>query len=210
MINKKMLLSLLIIGVVSVSAGAGTWAYFSDDETSGDNTMAAGTLDLTVDGDDVPVTTMDLSNKAPGDFATVTTDLDNVGSITGELDVVIGVIANTGAVIGSSEYADESGDLGANAKMALYIDIDENGWDVDDVGLNADGTTYTNLDATVLLYDVIDNYTGEFYDAVFSMADGDSSQFAIAWEIPSGVGNAIQGDSLVFDITFILEQPLAD
>jgi len=33
MLNKKMLLSVLIIGVVATVAGAGTWAAFSDSET---------------------------------------------------------------------------------------------------------------------------------------------------------------------------------
>jgi len=40
--------ALLIIGIV----GGGTWAYFSDTETSSSNQITAGTLDLDLDGGD--------------------------------------------------------------------------------------------------------------------------------------------------------------
>lgn len=46
---KKVLFSLLVIGVVAAVAGAGTMAFFSDTETSTGNTFTAGTLDLKVD-----------------------------------------------------------------------------------------------------------------------------------------------------------------
>src|SRR3989344_6165152 len=46
---KKILLSLLTVGVVAVVAVAATGAFFSDTETSVDNTFEAGSLDLQVD-----------------------------------------------------------------------------------------------------------------------------------------------------------------
>ena len=39
--------ALMVMGLV----GGGTWAYFSDVETSTGNTFGAGTLDLTVDSE---------------------------------------------------------------------------------------------------------------------------------------------------------------
>ena len=44
--------ALLVMGMV----GGGTWAYFSDTEASTNNSLTAGTLDLNVDGGDIPVT----------------------------------------------------------------------------------------------------------------------------------------------------------
>ncbi len=87
MLNKKMLLSLLVIGVVSVSAGAGTWAYFSDTETSEGNTFTAGTLDIEIPN------TFEFGDVAPGASNTETITIDNKGSIAAksvflELDVV--------------------------------------------------------------------------------------------------------------------------
>jgi len=48
---KKILLSLLSIGAVAVVAVAATGAFFSDTETSQDNTFVAGELDLQVDNE---------------------------------------------------------------------------------------------------------------------------------------------------------------
>jgi predicted ribosomally synthesized peptide with SipW-like signal peptide len=47
--NKKILISLSVIGAVAAIAVGGTIAYFSDTETSTGNTFTAGSLDLKVD-----------------------------------------------------------------------------------------------------------------------------------------------------------------
>lgn len=47
--NKKIILSLAIIGVVAAIAIGGTVAYFSDTETSTGNTFTAGSIDLKID-----------------------------------------------------------------------------------------------------------------------------------------------------------------
>ena len=49
--NKKILISLSVIGAVAAIAVGGTIAYFSDTETSKGNTFTAGELDLLVDID---------------------------------------------------------------------------------------------------------------------------------------------------------------
>ncbi len=49
--NKKILISLSVIGVVAAIAVGGTIAFFSDTETSTGNTFTAGSLDLLVDSD---------------------------------------------------------------------------------------------------------------------------------------------------------------
>ncbi|MCK4781334.1 SipW-dependent-type signal peptide-containing protein [Candidatus Parcubacteria bacterium] len=48
--NKNILISLAIIGLVAAVAVTGTIAYFSDTETSPNNKITAGALDLTVNG----------------------------------------------------------------------------------------------------------------------------------------------------------------
>ena len=47
--NKKIILSLSVIGVVAAIAVGGTIAYFSDTETSVGNTFTAGTIDISLD-----------------------------------------------------------------------------------------------------------------------------------------------------------------
>lgn len=41
-------MSILAIGIAAAMLGAGTFAYFSDTETSSGNTFTAGTIDLTL------------------------------------------------------------------------------------------------------------------------------------------------------------------
>lgn len=86
--NKKILLSLLIIGMIVSVASAGTWAYFSDTETSTSNTLTAGSLIL-----DMP-TTMTITDTAdkyivPGEEGSGSITMKNSGTVAGDLYVKI-------------------------------------------------------------------------------------------------------------------------
>ncbi len=195
--------ALLVIGMVS----GGTWAYFSDTESSTSNSLTAGTLDLNINGGNIAVTTFTASAVAPGDSGNGSSTLANIGTLGGELDITFSAITNTGGVGG--EFGDSSGDLGGVAEIAVYIDVDQSGtWTAGDIGLKSDGTTYNN--PTALDYDVIDNYDSESWDAVETMASSAGDGFIALWRVPAGAGNTIQGDSISFNITFILEQAAAD
>ncbi len=195
--------ALLVIGMVS----GGTWAYFSDTESSTGNSLTAGTLDLNINGGNIAVTTFTASAVAPGDSGNGSSTLANIGTMGGELDITFSAIANTGGVGG--EFGDSSGDLGGVAEIAVYIDVDQSGtWTAGDIGLKSDGTTYSF--PTALDYDVIDNYDSETYDAVETMATTAADNFRVQWRVPTGAGNSIQGDEVSFDVTFILEQAAAD
>ena len=214
---KKIIISLSIIAVIASVAVGVTSAYFTDTETSENNTMAAGTMDLNVNGGDDAVTTMTLLNKAPGDSGTEPSSgnviLKNTGSLEGELDIVMGIVNNYactdpsyGANDGTENCTTDAGTLGANAKMAPYLDINQDS-DYDDgtdVGLKSDGSIYTSGS---LDYGAINNYSGDIWNPVIAtMAVNAEYNFVIAWEIPTGAGNEIQGDALDFDVTFVLEQ----
>jgi len=214
---KKILISLTILATSAAIISGITIAYFSDTETSENNTFATGTMDLDIYGGDAPVTTMTLLNKAPGDSgAEIGTTLKNSGSLAGELDVAVGAVTNypcTDTTYGKhdgTEYCtSNAGSLGANAEMALYIDIDKNdAYDNGtDIGLKSDGTIYAS---GALDYDAIDNYSGKIWDpsnnGVVTIATGVEYNFVIDWQIPTSAGNEIQGDALDFDVTFVLEQ----
>ena len=66
--NTRILTSLVIIGLVSIVLGMGTYAYFSDTETSTGNTFTAGSIDLKIDnhcylnGEEVSDCTWDLTD----------------------------------------------------------------------------------------------------------------------------------------------------
>src|SRR4030042_975249 len=194
---------LLIIGLV----GGATYAYFSDTESSTNNALTAGTLDLNIDGGDVAVTTFTASDVAPGSSGSGSSILANVGSITGELDIATSVVTNTPGG-GGTEYEGGSGELGASAQIAMYIDVDQStGWNAGDIGLQSTGVTYSF--PTALNYDEINDYASETWDAVETMAASAADDIIVNWQVPIGADNTIQGDSVSFDITFTLEQAAA-
>jgi len=205
---KKILGLTIAAFLVMALVGGGTWAYFSDPETSTDNSLTAGTLDLNINGGNTAVTTFSATNVAPGDSGSGSSVLANVGSLSGELDISFSVITNTPGA-GGTEYEGGSGELGGEAEIAVYIDVDQSGdWSSGDIGLKSDSTTYSH--PTALNYATIDSYGSDSWDAVEAMAAPASDNFTILWRVPTTAGNDIQGDSVSFDVTFVLEQAEAD
>ena len=49
--NKKILASIFVIGMLALAMGYGTYSFFSDTETSKGSTFQAGTIDLAVNGE---------------------------------------------------------------------------------------------------------------------------------------------------------------
>ena len=205
----KKILGLTIAAlIVLVFVGGSTWAYFNDTESSESNSLVAGTMDLDIDGGDTAVTTFSVSSAAPGDTGSGSSTLANSGSIAGELDITFSAITNTGGS-GGSEHEDGVGDLGGEADMAVFIDVDSSGtWTSGDVGLKSDGTTYNHPDA--LEYETIDSYESDSFDAIVTLSASASDDFVVMWRIPTTAGNDIQGDSISFDVTFTLEQADVD
>ena len=209
-----MLLSVLIIGLVSVMAGSTTWAYFQDTEVSEGNTFTAGTLDLNLTT--APFT---ISNKEPGDNGTVTHTIQNIGSLAGELDVNFSAITNTES-IGDTEFENDTiggelvGELGAAAEMLVFIDVDSSETLTEsDIVLKSDGTVVTapvtpdeeDYFATINSYD-----SDAFNQVIVSMDPAVQRDVYFKWRIPTVEDNTIQGDSVSFDVTFTLEQADVD
>lgn len=206
---KKILgMSLLMITLMA-AVGGGTWAWFQDTETSANNSLTAGTLDLNVNGGNSANATFTLANLAPGNVGSGSGVLSNVGSLDGELDVSISNLTNVGGS-GGTEFEDGIGELGYYGKIALFIDVDQDGvWSNGDIGLKFDGTTYAYY-TTGPNYERINWYDGNNWDAVVTLAGGASDDIVIFWTIPSDRGNYIQGDSVTFDLGFTLEQAGVD
>ena len=86
--NKKILASVLVIGLLVTGVGVG--AYFIDTEKIGENVITAGTLDLTVEGE----THIVIDNIAPGWKQQWSWELTNTGSLDGELSWEIKDVVN--------------------------------------------------------------------------------------------------------------------
>ena len=218
--------AIMVMGLV----GGGTWAYFSDTETSTGNILSAGTLDLELGGTGV-ILTASLDDVKPGDGDPTanrnSVTLTNTGSIAGELDISIPTANFVNADNGQEEPENDqstdttTGDLGGQAKMVLWIDANENNtFDSGDVELNASGgvgtvnawASGTNESLDLATIDDYDDAT--FNDAFASLDESGgpnpSVDLVIDWQVPSGTDNRIMGDSVTFNIEVELEQAAND
>jgi predicted ribosomally synthesized peptide with SipW-like signal peptide len=89
--NKKILASIFVIGILALAMGWGTYSWFSDTETSTGNVFQSGTIDLTLFGD-IPFEFYDI--KPCEDLAPVTVSFQNIGQNPGYLYNKITYIEN--------------------------------------------------------------------------------------------------------------------
>jgi len=136
-INRKVLISLFIIGILALGIGWGTHSLFSDTETSSGNTFTAGTIDLKVNGTDDPyVVTITLSNMKPGDdTGYYKWILRNAGTLPGKVSITFSVMINNENGINEPEVVAEAqpyahptdGELGQYLRPGVHPDeIPEN------------------------------------------------------------------------------------
>jgi len=185
-----MLLSLLIIGVVSVSAGAGTWAYFSDTETSTGNTFTAGTLNL----GETTEFTMTVSPMAPGESITEWYNVSNAGTL--DLNISSMMLTVTGQSDGSGA-TDDPTNLSADATAAnITVTITET---------STSTAIVTNLKLSALSSDQI---TDSMEAAIGTLAPNKVRTFEITLLLDSSVDNTMQNDGVVFKIEIGANQPV--
>jgi predicted ribosomally synthesized peptide with SipW-like signal peptide len=213
--NTKILLSLSVIAAVAAIAIGGTVAYLTDTETSQGNTFIAGTLNLKVGDDDPTSVKIELPDMKPGDAGNAANWLvKNTGSIAGKLTIAVGAITNNENECkepeGDNTCNPTEGELGANLKVAFWMDVDKSGnWSSGDYYLKSDGSkvSYNNESALPsAAYDILNNYGGKTWTNVQTNITGEAGNFRVEYNLPGDTGNIIQSDSAVFDITFTLNQ----
>jgi len=192
--SKSILISILMITLLAVVVGIGTVAYFSDIEISTGNTFAAGTLDLKVNDENPWVTApISVSNMKPGDFGSVVIKLENAGSIDGYVSMWIKDVINSPGTTPEPEPTPDNGELGANIKITIWKDDNNN-------GLVDDGETVYIREET------LDSLNNMKVVNNLPLGAGDTVYIGFKWEIPTDVRNEIMGDSVTFTIEFVLSQ----
>jgi predicted ribosomally synthesized peptide with SipW-like signal peptide len=195
--------ALMVMGLV----GGGTWAYFSDTESSTGNVFAAGTLDLEVDSANPWASAyVSISDMQPGQATTNTTiQLENIGNLTGDLYMrITGVTDGGGAAIynGASsepEYVAEGGpgswvavdDISDNLTITCQAEIDGGAM-----------AAITNIDSEYIS-DAETNSWQKVYDA---MGQNDTMNFTLYATLHQDADNHVQGDNCTFSIEFQLLQ----
>lgn len=206
----KILLSLLFIGIVGAMLGAGTFAAFSDDETSTGNAFTAGTFGLTVDAaNDPDVTTkVELADMAPGDWEVIgPIVLENVGSIDGIADLhFLNVVdaedgIESGVYVGSasSEFAADSSGAIYDISNQIWVDVwfDKNQDAVQDAG------EVIFVVGQVTLADL----NGADFDLGYLPA-GETANLYLSFHLDEATENEYQGDYTTFDIEFTMHQDI--
>jgi|GEM_PF-2188060 len=195
--RRQLLGGALTLGAASAASGAGTFAFFSDTETA-TGSITAGSLDLSIENTDGDVTNGDGSlsflnapSIEPGSTGSGAVTLKNVGSLDGYL--TLRTVQLTNAENGYSE--DEPEDDNGEGELADLLSVD-----VSMSGSNGDKTFCSGV--SLASFFVPD----DTYSLDYELAAGDSATFTVDWELPSEVGNEVQGDSIGLELVFGLHQ----
>lgn len=219
--NRRIIASLLVIGVVGATAAGTTFALFSDTETSSGNTFAAGEIDLRVDWNesyngefveeqeltDNPGAIFNLTDVKPGDEGEATVSL-HVGSNPAYVTLNSTQTANleNGCTEPEAEVDQTCADPGqGEGELGNFLRF---------IIWNDDGDNVRQEDEEVIF-----NGTAEQLDGDSVLLDGNPdteqieplpaesvSYLGVAWNVPRSVGNVIQTDSKRFNFSFYAEQ----
>jgi predicted ribosomally synthesized peptide with SipW-like signal peptide len=194
---RKILIALLGVLLVAALAGAGTFAYFSDTETSSGNTFTAGTLDLTPDDPEAFVT--GLTNLAPGeDNSPQSITVTNSGTLDGaEMDLDINI---TDEADDNPTAPDGTGVDMSATDYAATLRVDTLTWGLTDLlpsVSDANNNGYIDL-SDVAAADLSNQ------DGLASGATGTLTLDVTQHETEGG--NDPQGDGVVIEVVFDLSQ----
>ncbi|MHB1455192.1 MAG: TasA family protein [Saccharofermentanales bacterium] len=196
--SKIMMSMFLLVITISMVVG-GSFAYFSDSETSIGNTFTAGTLDLKINDGDVNVVAFNVTNMAPDAQPVRSYKLGNAGSIGGYLNITAVAVANLeNGIIEPEESAgditDPLGELGNVVNIRLYFDND------------ADGYFSTG---DVMFYNGLVSAMPASFIVNKAMAAGSIVKINAVLDWWSTANdNQAQGDTMTIDFTFNLSQKI--
>ncbi|SDM76496.1 SipW-cognate class signal peptide [Halogranum gelatinilyticum] len=218
--RRKVLGGLATIGAAGAATGAGTMAYFSDNETSSGNNISAGTVDLNSPSG----FSANIENLKPGGSAeskTVSVTYD--GSIDGvslDIDTALSEpseseAATNGSDLSADEFADrvevvsasithdrggtkETDDLLADDSPSSPIKGNINATDDADAEEARDGETYVDLSELNDAMETVKGYA--------TLNTDDTITLDLEVKLAADVGNEAQGDGVDFEVAFTVTQ----
>jgi spore coat-associated protein N len=195
---KKILISLVMVVLAAGLIGGGVYAAFSNTETSTDNLLSSGTLDLKTNDSDGVSQTFYSGNLKPGDsIGPAKLSLRNTGTLNASaLDIAFSYIKRDGAqpsdvkLVGIDKTADEY------ASQVLVVTLTRETQNL--LSLIMDQNNNGNID----LYDLSrTSLTG-----LGGIYAGQSKNFTVKFTIDPNTGNEFQGDGVAVTMTFTLRQ----
>jgi len=204
-VKKIVLISAAMGGAALVAFGAsGTFANFNATTTLGDQSAAAGTFDLTVDGGHV-ATASEALKLVPDHSTQFAYWVNNASDILGTLsaDLVIKQDAENGCSGSEQQAGDNSCDgwtTGGEFSKSAMVRFLKNS------AANADAckaqTTGTEIAPAVLLKTAADAPAVP----VFDIAGGKGACVVVDVNLPKSVTNVVQSDSTTFNVDLTLTQ----
>jgi len=183
--------ALLVMGLV----GGGTWAYFTDVETSSGNVLVSGTLDLglsntaaqTPDGSVIETWDVSVGNWAPGDTVDATLYVYNGGSI--DMTHLTAALSYTAIVDGTpTGVTAPGGNTDALDKMIEATTVE---W----------GPTGTLVSVANWAGQPLDAIAGLAAEDLGTLAGGVENELHIVFTFDTTATNGCQGDTLTMTLT---------
>jgi len=195
--NTKILMSLVTIGLVASVVGVGTYAYFSDTETSSGNTLTGGVLNLKVNGHDgCPGCTVVTVGDLKPSFTRYSNDIvleinDNPGKLYKRITAIL--CENYIQTEPEVEEETQSGCPKFDLDKYTWFDLEKwngAGWDV------------AIPDNLVTIEDMVGKwiYLGEYLPVPNQL------KIRQSFHLKSSVTNWAQGDKCIFTEEFMVNQ----
>jgi len=223
--DAKILASLMVIGLVASAIGMGTYAYFSDTETSSGNTFTAGAIDLKIDStckyngeiqrfctwESKDLGTGDVffnfNDVKPGDSGEDTISFDLASNPAWACIYVTKIVDSDNGCNGPELkaepncLADGNGELDENLYVTIWVDS------------NCDNILDTN-ERIIVDNKPLSTYIDSQTSVVIPVADSAHLPalqpgkycIGIKWNVPAGTGNDVQTDKVGADLSFYVVQ----
>ena len=188
---KKILMSILVIGVSLGMLGAGTFSYFSDEEIAMGNTFSAGTIDIQIGDNDPWTGSFQLEEAKPCEVRYIEFDIENVGLNPCVIWKHIEITAEIGGEHPEPEEAVDPGDTINDISNWIMYDLV-----VDDVVIFYEDDGYTLGDIACM------------WMPLGTLQPGAIMHVKQSYHLDPETGNAYQGDIVTFDIELFAEQRL--
>jgi len=223
--NKRILISLSVIGAVAAIAVGGTIAYFSDTETSTGNTFTAGTLDLKVDStchyyqNGQSVTCIDgnwektdlgvqkffnFTDVKPGDSGEDTISLTVINNPAWACMYIKDIVNSEGDCTEPEDSVDEVGVAGCGDNGELQNNLLYTIWVEDDCNNILDSGERVIMTDALITADTIIKIADSTVGV--PLAGNVKKCVGVKWNVPSATGNIIQGDGLTETVSLYVEQ----
>lgn len=192
--KKKLLISVITLGVIAALVAGGVIAYFTDEETTGPHTMDAGTIDISVDGVDPwedSLVDYSILDMKPCDVQWMTFTITNVGTNEAEVWKHFEIVS-TGQGVQSEperEYEYQNGERW-NIDSVIMYDLMVNHEEIITAG--PDGLTLADVACKWI-------YLGK-------IEPGADMVVCQSYHMMAQTENWAQGDTLTFNIDLFAQQ----